>query len=151
MEIKNERFIIKTEDDLSEVINKTLVCVIRNKPRKLLIKREKDLIVLYENNEHITESHYEWYLNDKSLIFTNTIACENFLQEEARCESIAEALFTFRKENGRTWKSKLLNSLGDGSNTNPSLQRFRNSYEHSLINKIKKDSTVREIIEFLMK
>lgn len=82
MDIVNGRFIIETEDDLLEIMNKSLVFVIRNKPKKLIAKKEKDLIVLYENNKHISESHYEWYLNDKTLVFTNIVACENFLKEE---------------------------------------------------------------------
>ncbi len=150
MDIINGKIIIKTEDDLLEIINKTLVFVIRNKPKKLQAKREKDLIVLYENSKYISESHYEWYLNDKTLVFTNIIACENFLKEEARCEAIAEALYAFRKKNGRTWKSKLRDSFENGTNRNSYLQRFRNQFEFSVLNKIKKNSTVKQIIELLM-
>jgi hypothetical protein len=88
-------------------------------------------------------------LNDKTLVFANIIACENFLKEEKRCEEIAEALYSFRKENGRTWKSKLKDSLENGTNRNSYLQRFRNQYDFSTLNKIKTDTTVKEIIELL--
>ena len=151
LKITNGRIIIKTEDDLSEIINKSLIFVIKNKPKKCKLKREDNLITLYENDAFISQSHFEWYLNDKSLIFTNITACENYLKEEANCELIAEALWTFRKENGHFWKKKLIDSFKNGTDTNPSLRRFRNQFDFSLLNKINKNATVREILFMMLK
>lgn len=100
MEILNGQIIIKTEEDLSEILNKTLVHVISGKARKVKAIKEKELIVLYENTKRISESHYEWYLDDRSLIFTNITACEAYLIEEERLEKIAEALWLFKKKMG---------------------------------------------------
>lgn len=150
MLIKKGKIIIKTDEDLLEITNRSLVFVIRNEPKKLMCRREGNLIVLYDNDTFVSESHYEWYLNDKTLVFTNVTACENYLREERNCELIAEALYAFRKENGRLWKKKLIESYENGNDNEPSLRRFRNQYDFSLLYEIKNTSTVREIIHLLL-
>ena len=153
-DIKNGRFIIKTKKDLLEMVNKELVFVINNQPKKLLLKMIKNQIVLYNKDKQITQSHYDRYLNDRGLndrglVFTNIISCEDYLQRESLCENIAEALIAFKRTNGHFWKKKLLDSYENGIDTNPSLRRFRNMFELSLLTKIKKDSTVKDIMNLL--
>ena len=150
MDTVNGKIIIKTEDDLVEIINKSLILVIKNKAKKCKITRVDNQIVLLDRDTVVSQSHFEWYLNDKSLIFTNVIACENYLKKERECELIAEALYSFRKDNGHFWKKKLIDSFENGTDNIPSLRRFRNQYDFSVLKKIKNTYTVRDIIFLLL-
>ena len=90
--------------------------------------------------------------NRETPLFDTIKECSEFLKLEKFCEQIAESLFEYRKQNGRTWKSKLINEFTDGTNTEPNLQRFRNRFDfHKVLKKIKIDFTVRDIIMLLSK
>ena len=90
-------------------------------------------------------------LNDKFLAFTNMITDANYLKEEKNCELIAEALYAFRKNNGHFWKKKLIDSFEKGTDTDSSLRRFRNQFDCSILKKINKKETVRDILFLLLK
>jgi len=147
----NGQIIIKTKNDLAEIINKRFAFIIRNEPKMCDVKREGDLICLYDDDVFISESHVDWYLQGKSFVFIDTLACHQYLIDEKECELIAEAIYSFRKNHGHTWKSKLRDSFENGSNENSYLQRFRNQFDFSILNKITKKATVREIIFLLLK
>lgn len=100
IDIKNGRFSFEKRSDLLELANKKLVFIINNKPKKLTIKLIGELVVLFDNDIEVSQSHYEWFSMNKSLVFTNVIACENYLKDERECEIIAEALYDFRGDNG---------------------------------------------------
>jgi len=145
MKLNHDRIVIETEEDLLEIMNIEVVAVIKGKEKPVLLKREKDQIVLYENDCHITQSHYTWYLKDMALLFLNVESCQRYLQ----CELIAKSLHGYRICNGHAWKSKLLKSFENGTNTEPGLQRFRNRYDSSLLKKIQRLS-VEQTIDLLI-
>lgn len=147
----NGQIIIKNENDLNKIIGKRFAFIIRNQPKMCDVRREGNLICLYDNDIFVSESHIDWYLNKGSLVFIDTLACHQYLTDEKECELIAEVIYSFRKNNGHTWKSKLRNSFENGSNENSYLQRFRNQFDFSILNKINKKATVREIILLLLK
>jgi len=145
--------IIKNREELNELNNKKIVSIIKNRPMELTLKCVGNQVVLFNSlDEQITQCHYEWYLNRETPLFDTLEECSEYLKLEKLCEQIAEDLYSFRTQNGRTWKSKLINSFEDGTNKNPNLQRFRNSFEfHTILKKINTTNTVREIILLLIK
>ena len=146
--------IIRNKEELNELNNKKVVAIIKNRAMELILKCVDDQVVLFNSlNEHIvTQYHYKWYIKRETPLFDTIKECSEFLKLEKLCEQIAESLFEYRKQNGRTWKRKLINEFSNGTNTEPNLQRFRNRFDfHKVLRKIKIDFTVRDIIMLLSK
>lgn len=74
--------IIKNENDLNKIIGKRFAFIIKNQPKMCDVRREGNLICLYDNNNFVSESHIDWYLKDKSLVFVDILACHQYLIDE---------------------------------------------------------------------
>lgn len=64
-------------------------------------------------------------------------------------KNIADEIAKYRNSNGFRWKSKLKESLLNGSQRIPELVRFRNQFGFDVLNKIKTVSTSQEIVAIL--